>query len=151
MVEKETLAIFLIKARTKTYASGGGKVKPILEGSKQLEYSETSWLYRDIYNMGNGKFIGLETIYLKHKPVCSMSYYGNFQKMTEREVDKVLRKALTEKSNKVRLWHNVEYKFGNYVYTCEGSGNIDEFDGSERIEKNGETLYFFYYAGGLIG
>ena len=40
---------------------------------------------------------------------------------------------------------------GDYTYINEGSGNIDELDGSEKIEKNGETVFFFYYAGAFIG
>lgn len=151
MIDKNKLTEFLLKARTQTYAGDTGNVEPFLEGSKQLEYSAKGWLYRDIYNIGNGKFIGLETVYFKNKPVLSMSYYGNFEKMTEKEVDKILRKALRDKWDRVRLWNSVEYKIDEYIYINEGSGNINQFDGGERIEKNGELLYFFYYASGLIG
>src|SRR5690348_5162661 len=135
MIDKHKLIKFLLTARTKTYAGAGGKVTPLLTGSTQLEYSEANWLYRDIYNIGNGKFIGLETIYFENKPVWSMSYYGNFEKMTEEEADKILRKALQDKWDKVRLWNNVRYTVDNYKYTNEGSGSADEFNGSEKIEK----------------
>ena len=150
-MDKNKLTQFLLKARTKTYAGHSGRVKPLLVGSKQLEYKEDNWLYRDIFNIGNNKFAGLETIYFKNKPIWSMSYYGNFEKMTEDEADKILRKALTDKWDKVRIWNNVEYKIKDFVYINEGSGNIDEFEGSEIIEKNSETVFFFYYAGGFIG
>jgi len=150
-MDKGKLTQFLLKARTKTYAGHSGQVKPLLIGSKQLEYKEDNWLYRDIFNIGNNKFAGLETIYFNNKPVWSMSYYGNFEKMTEEESDNTLRKALIDKWDKVRLWNNVEYKIGDFIYTNEGSGTIDEVEGSERIEKNGKTVYFFYYAGGFIG
>jgi len=150
-MDKNKLTQFLLKARTKTYAGHSGRVKPLLVGSKQLEYKEDNWLYRDIFNIGNNKFAGLETIYFKNKPIWSMSYYGNFEKMTEDEADKILRKALTDKWDKVRIWNNVEYKIEDFVYINEGSGNIDEFEGSEIIEKNSETVFFFYYAGGFIG
>jgi len=128
-----------------------GKVKPLLEGARQLEHKEGNWLYRDIYNQGRGKFAGLETIYFEGKPVWSESYYGNFEKMTEEEVDKILRRALIDKASEVRIWNTVRYEMGDYLYFNEGSGNIDELEGSERIEKNGETVYFFYYAGGFVG
>ena len=150
-MDKKKLTKFLLKARTKTYAGHMGRVKPLLQGSKQLEYKDGNWLYRDIYNIGNNKFAGLETIYFKNKPIWSMSYYGNFEKMTEEESDNILRKALIDKWNKVRLWNNVEYKIGDFVYINEGSGTIDELEGSEKIEKNGETVFFFYYAGAYIG
>ena len=151
MLDKKELTEFLLKSRTKTYAGNTGKAKPILEGARQFEYSDGGWLYRDIYNQGNGKFAGLETIYFKAKPVWSESYYGNFEKMTEEEVDKVLRRALIDKAKEVRIWNTVRYEIGDYLYLNEGSGNIDEVEGSERIEKNGETVYFFYYAGGFVG
>ena len=77
-MDKNKLTQFLLKARTKTYAGHSGRVKPLLVGSKQLEYKEDNWLYRDIFNIGNNKFAGLETIYFKNKPIWSMSYYGNF-------------------------------------------------------------------------
>lgn len=42
---------FLIRAKKETYASQGddAAVFPILEGSRQLEYREGEYLYRDIY------------------------------------------------------------------------------------------------------
>lgn len=151
MLDKNKLTQFLLTARTKTYAGDAGKVVPFLKDSAQLEYIEDEWLYRDIFNQGNRKFIGLETIYFKDKPIWSMSYYGNYEKMTEKEADEILRKALVDKWETVRLWNNVTYKIGDFTYTNEGSGTIDELEGSEKIEKSGESVYFFYYAGAYIG
>src|SRR3989344_3908542 len=99
MLDKKELTDFLLKSRTKTYAGNSGKVKPLLEGARQFEYKNGNWLYRDIYNQGRGKFAGLETIYFGGKPVWSESYYGNFEKMTEEEVDKILRRALIDKAS----------------------------------------------------
>ena len=151
-MNKAKLQEFFIKARSKTYASGQGKVTPLLTGSYQYEYKEGKFLYRDIYNMGNGLFVGLETIYFEESPVLSVSYFGNFTKMSEEEVDKVLRKVLSEKADSVRLWNHVEWKSENFEYVCEGEvGSIDEFSGTEKLLKNGEQVYYFYYAGGFIG
>ena len=150
-MDKLRLVDFLISARSKTYAGDSGKVTPSFTGSHQLEYKEKDWFYRDVYNLGNRLFMGLETVYFQNKPVWSMSYYGNFQEMTEQEVDNILRKALTDKRDKARLWNNVEQKIHNYKYICNGSGHIDELSGTEKIFKDGKNLYFFYYAGGFIG
>lgn len=143
---------FFIKAREKTYASGDGKVEPLLPGSVQYEYKEGEFLYRDIYNIGNGVFMGLETVYYQEKPVLSMSYFGNFKALSEEEVDGILRKALTENSSKTRLWEDVSWKFENYEYSCktDSGGSIDEFSGSENILKNGDQVYYLYYAGGFL-
>ena len=151
MIDKDKLTTFLLSARKNTYAGNAGETKPFLPGSRQFEFTEGEFLYRDIFNIGNNKFAGLETIYHNNKPVWSMSYYGNFESLSEEEVDKVLRKALSEKWDKVRLWNDVEYTIDDYVYSNNGSGDIDEFDGSEKLEKNGKTVYYFYYASGFMG
>lgn len=153
MVDKKKLFNFLIEARSNTYAGNGGKVKPALPGSTQLEYKNKDLLYRDIYNMGNGIFMGLETIYSNGKPVWSMSYYGDFTKMTEEEIDKILRAALIKYKDKTRLWHDVEWKSGNFKYVCtpDFQGGIEQLAGAEEVYKGKERVYSFFYAGGLIG
>ena len=153
LVNKIRLQEFLLQARIKTYSSGGGKVKSAFPDMKQLEYQERDWLYRDIYNLGNGIFMGLETVYFKDAPILSISYFGNFSKVSEEEADKILRGALMEKWDEVRLWHNVKWEHVNYLYTCQAdtSGSIEEFSGTEEILKNNEKIYYFYYAGGFIG
>lgn len=146
------LTNFLLKSRTKTYASGGGKVKPAFKDAEQLEYKEGDWFYRDVYYTGNGIFMGLETIYFKNKAIWAMSYYGDFKKMTEKEVDSVLRQALLANWKKARTWQKVEWKKENYKYVCEPDfkGSIKEMGGSERIFKNNKEVYRFFYAGGML-
>ena len=149
---KKKLLQFLLKARTKTYAGGGGKVKPLLAGSKQLEYQEENWFYRDIYYTGKGIFMGLETVYKNDKPIWAMSYYGNFKKISEVELDRILRKALLENWQTTRIWKKVEWKKGDYKYICQPDfkGSIEEMAGIEKIYKQGKDIYTFVYAGGLI-
>ena len=153
MTTKEEVLQFLLKARTKTYAGGKGKVTPVFDGSTQLEYKEGDWFYRDLYYTGNGIFMGLEVVYLQQKPIWAMSYYGNFKKMTEEEIDKILRKALLENWQTTRTWKKVEWEKDDYKYVCEPDfeGSIEELAGTERIFKKGREVYTFYYAGGLIG
>jgi len=152
-MDKEKLLQFLLRARTKTYAGGGGKVLPLLSGSDQLEFKEDDWFYRDVYFTGNGIFMGLEVVYFQDNPVWSMCYYGNFRKLSEEEIDRVLRKALLENWQTARLWKHVEWESENYKYVCmpDYEGSIDEMAGSEKIFKEGQGVYFFYYAGGFIG
>lgn len=149
-MNKNDLTQFLLKARTKTYAGDSGNVEPAFKDSFQLEFKDRNWLYRDVYNNGNGIFVGLETVYFENKPVWSMSYFGNYKKLSEEEVDKVLRKSLIEKKDEARLWYEVYYKTGEYKYECEGYGGIEELGGTEKIYKSGEEVYYFYYAGGTV-
>jgi len=152
-MDKEKLAQFLFKARTKTYAGSSGKAKPAFSGSTQLEHREKEWFYRDVYYMGNGIFMGLEVVHYQDKPVWAMSYYGNFKKMSEEEIDKILRKALLENWQTARTWKYVEWVFKNYKYVCEPDfkGSVEEMAGVEKISKQGKEVYQFFYAGGLIG
>jgi hypothetical protein len=152
-MDKKNLLAFLIEARTHTYAGAGGKVTPAFPGSTQLEYKKDGWLYRDVYNLGNKIFMGLETIYFENKPAWSMCYYGNFKQITEKEADEILRNALIENKNKTRLWYTVMWKKNEYTYTCtpDDNGNIDELSGTEEIYNGKQKIYFLFYAGGFIG
>lgn len=152
-MDKKKLLQFLLKARTKTYAGSGSGVSPSLKGSKQLEYKEGAWLYRDVFYVGKGIFTGLEVVHYQNKPVWSMSYYGNFKKMTEEETDKILRGALVANWNTARIWKYVEWQKGDYEYICQPDfgTSIEGFGGGETISKKGKDVYSFFYAAGLIG
>ncbi|MCG2690268.1 DUF5680 domain-containing protein [Candidatus Parcubacteria bacterium] len=152
MVNKEKLLQFLLEARTKTYAGKGGKVKPVLSGSKQLEYQEGDWLYRDIYYNGPGIFMGLEAIYFKDKAVWSMSYSGDYQGMSENEIDKILRGALLANWENTRIWKLVKWEKDGYKYTCKPcfEGSIEKMAGLEQIFKNEKQVYQFFYGGGCL-
>ena len=147
---KHDIIEFLVKARTATYAGASGKSEPAFKQSFQLEYKDKDWFYRDVYNNGNGIFVGFETIYYKENVVWSMSYFGNYKKLSEEEVDKILRKSLVAKKDTTRLWNNVSFASGMYEYRCEGYGDINELGGTEKILKEGKEVYLFYYAGGVI-
>lgn len=151
-MNKANLEEFLIKARLATYASEGGKVKAVLDGSTQLEFADGDWLYRDVYYTGKNTFMGLDTVYYQRKPVFSNSYYGNWGEMTEEEIDKILRGALVANPES-RLYKKVTWEKDGFHYECqpdEFAGTIDEIGGHEFIGKDGEEIYRFYYAGSLL-
>lgn len=150
-MDKIELTDKILSSRTKTYAAGSGKVKPVFAGSYQLEYSQGDWFYRDVYYNGKGIFNGLETIYFKGDPVWSMSYFGDYSKMTEEQADTLLREALIDLWQETRMFKKVEKDFSNFHYVCDGQGSIDELNGTEEILVNNKRVYFFYYAGGYIG
>lgn len=149
-MNKAELTIFLFKARSKTYAGGEGRVEPAFRHSSQLEYTEGDWLYRDIYYTGKNTFVGLENIYYKDKPVFSMSYFGNWGEMTEEEIDVILRGALVA-NPETRAFKDVKWEKEGFVYECAAdTDSIDEIGGTEVISKDGEQVYYFYYAGSLL-
>lgn len=149
-MNKDDLTKFLLAARDKTFATDKGKAKPLLKGSRQNEYKEGEWFYRDIYYAGAGRFVGLETMYFRDAPVWSLSYFGNFAAMTEEETDRILRGVLIAKKNEMRMWTKVTWREGEFSYVCDGYGNIDELGGQEEIHKGRTRVYYFYYAGGVV-
>ena len=151
MTNAKDIEKFLIRARTNTYAGSGGKVEALLEDSKQLEYKEDLWMYRDVYFTGKHTFVGLETIYNNNKAVFSMSYYGNWGTMTEQEIDNILRNALIE-NHETRLYKNIEWKKDGFTYNCSPDLNegIEEIGGTETITREGEQVYVLYYAGSIL-
>jgi hypothetical protein len=150
-MKKDELEQFLLKARAKTYAAALGKSIPLLPGSVQYDYAGGDFSYRDCYYIGNGIFPGLETVFQNGKPIWSMSYFGDFSKMTEEQVDNMLRKPLMELWETTRIYNRVEKNYENFKYICEGSGSFDELKGTEEIYVGNEKVFFFYYAGGFIG
>lgn len=159
-MENKDLEKFLYKARAKTYAGGGGKVKPALSGSTQLEYKEGDWFYRDVYYTSKNTFMGMDTVYFKNKPVFCTSYYGNWGEMTEDEIDDILRGALLA-NPETRAYKKIEWYKDDYKYECTPdsfSKSINEIGGYESISKKlasngngeGDEIYHLYYAGSVL-
>jgi hypothetical protein len=150
-MNKAELEKFLLKSRTQTYAAAKGKSNSLLPGTVQYDYNDGDFSYRDVYYIGNGIFPGLETVFFQDKPVWSMSYFGDFSKMTEEQADQMLRPALMDLWETTRIYHKVEKDYDNFSYKCAGEGTIDELSGTEEIYTRNEKLYFFTYMGGFIG
>jgi hypothetical protein len=149
-MNNKDLENFLYTARAKTYAGDGGKVASVLAGSSQLEYAEDKWIYRDIYYTGKNNFTGLEAVYFEGKPVFSMCYYGNWGEMTENEIDDILRGALMF-NPETRSYKPVRWEKDGFVYDCSpDTDSFYEVSGSESISKNGEQIYYLYYAGSVL-
>ena len=74
---REQFVDFLLEAKRTTYAGQGDEatVAPLVPGSKQLEYRDGDYLYRDIY-FGMAYFVGQEVVFHRELAVWSMSYAG---------------------------------------------------------------------------
>lgn len=150
-MDKEALEVFLLEARTKAYVAGINKSEPLLPGSVQYEHKQGDYAYRDVYYIGNGVFPGLETVFLAGRPVWSMSYFGDFRNMTEEQTDTMLRVALADLWQTARTYRRVTKQYDSFRYVCEGTGTIDELNGTEELYVGTDRVFFFYYAGGFIG
>lgn len=149
------LARFLVEAKKHTYASQGdsASMKPLLSGTRQLEYSQGPFLYRDIY-VGESTFAGQEIVYESGKPVWTMSYAGYIPpgigaKDVEATV-KLLHIALMRVPLEEPFRGPRRADEGGYTYANRVQGTLDSFFGGETISRGGAKLYELHYGGGLV-
>jgi hypothetical protein len=149
------LAHFLCSAKAATYAAQGddASVTPVLPDSRQLEYRDGTFLYRDIY-VGIRRFVGQEVVYLNDRAVWSMSYAGGLAQGVSqgaaRPVYTFLRRALLTPSPEFPVRGPAELAAEGLHYACNCEGSLAWFQGSERITQDGALLYTLRFAGGLL-
>jgi hypothetical protein len=146
---------FLVAAKRATYAAQGdaASVTPVLVDSKQLEYRDSEFLYRDIY-FGVTNFVGQEVVYFASRAVWSMSYSGGLipgvEKSAIRPVYLFLRQALTAVPAHLPLRGPVLFEQEAMRYTFQCKDTIERFAGVEEIHRDNECLYRFHVAGGCF-
>ena len=152
----ENLYNFLIEAKKNTYANARVERKPSSRvGSNDYEYSNGGMVYHDTY-FGGTQFIGEEVVYdgNSDKPIWGMNYRGATldSELSEEAMDKALRPALMKVGEDDILPVRGPRQFVNedYEYTFEVEGNLEQFDGIERIRKDGTIVYELRCCGGII-
>jgi hypothetical protein len=153
---QEEFLRFLLEAKHHTYASQGdaATVQPFLPGSKQLEWQEGEWLYRDIY-FGMAYFVGQETVLFQQRPFWSMSYAGGtIPAITSSEeigtIYAFLRNAMRQITLE-RLYRGPEqWQQGEYGYTDRHWGDLSAFWGHEVITFQAKPVYELRYSGGFL-
>jgi hypothetical protein len=150
MIEK-----FLIEAKKQTYANENApKIDSSRLNSKDYEYKKGNMIYHDTY-FGGTNFIGEEVVYIDNQTYWAMNYYGTTldEALGEEAMDKALRPALMkvgEDTNIIPVRGPMEFINGEYRYTFEVNGNINCFNGTERVYKNDVKIYELRCTGGLI-
>lgn len=156
-VDLRALSRFLVCAKRETYAAQGDEasVPALLSGSKQLEFSDGRWHYRDVY-FGTRCFAGLEVVNLVRSPVWSMSYAGGIlpsgyaHRVAARLVYRFLRKALREVSEDSPFRGPRSLVENGYAYHNRWNGSIEAFSGEETISRGGVPIYRLRFAGGRL-
>ncbi|HZO75066.1 MAG TPA: DUF5680 domain-containing protein [Ktedonobacteraceae bacterium] len=156
MSQQEQFLHFLLEAKKHTYASQGDEatVQPLIPGSKQLEWYEGGWLYRDIY-FGMTYFVGQETVSFQQRPFWSMSYAGGIiAAITSPEEIRAIYNFLRGAMRQVTLEHPyrgpAKWQQGAYCYTDEHKGSLHAFWGHEIITFQAQPVYVLRYSGGLL-
>ncbi len=145
---------FLVLAKMQTYANENvEKVNSSRVGSKDYEFSHDNMIYHDTY-FGGTNFIGEEVVYISNKIYWGMNYYGVTldESMGEEAMDKALRPALMHvgEDGIIPVRGPREFINGEYKYTFEVLGDLDNFSGVESIYKNDKKIYELKCNGGLI-
>lgn len=149
------LAAFVRAAKLATYAASGdsASVAPLLPNTKQLEYSNGEFVYRDIY-AGMEFFVGQELVYQSGKAVWSMGYSGGVTvsatEAATTEIYRFLRNALVQVPEQLPLRGPASHSSGPLQYTCEVSGELDWFHGTEVISIAGSAVYELHFSGGTL-
>ncbi len=151
---------FLIEAKRNTYANGKAlRTNSLRPGSSDYHFEGNiggkKAIYHDTYFGGN-KFIGEEVVYVgSEKPIWGMNYYGYSLNDDEYEdaIKNALRPALMlvgNDKNVLPLRGPSKFVNGEYVYSFECGGTMDNFTGIEKIYKNNELIYELHCHGGII-
>ena len=153
-IDENALRKFLIIAKKNTYATGNKNASPERKDFDELEYKTGDFYYRDSY-YGFFHAPGQEIVRYKDEPVWNMSYNGGMRKGFEdvvfaKETYTFLKKVLgmVEEKNPYRGPAKVED--GDFLYTNEIEGNIEEFKGIEKIFFKGKEVFRQDYVGGLV-
>lgn len=155
-IEKTQLAKFLVEAKKRTYAAKGDEATmlPLLEDTKQLEYKQGNYTYRDIY-AGMTFFAGQEIVYEGNTVLWSMVYSGGIDKKIndETKILKIytfLRQCLNEVSENYPFRGPKKFVAGQLTYQNDIRGNLNSFDGVETIFLSGSLVYQLKYSGGVL-
>jgi Domain of unknown function (DUF5680) len=153
---REAFVDFLLRAKRYTYASQGDEatVTPLVFGTKQLEYRDGLFFYRDIY-VGMAYFVGQEIVSHQDHPVWSMSYAGGVvpaikDRAAIRAIYACLRLALRQGTVAQPYRGPAMVQEGSYVYTNQSEGTLEAFWGHERITDHAQPVYELHYSGGIL-
>ncbi len=133
------LARFLVSAKRACDAARGddASVPRLLSGSRQLEYGDDRWFYRDGC-FGARFFVGQEVVHHVGRPSGSMAYAGGLtgrrsSGVEERNAYWLLRAALRRVDETRPFRGPVLFPNDRLVYRCEVVGSLSRFRGSETI------------------
>jgi|SRR3989344_4354469 len=143
-------ARFLTEAKKNTYALQGERGEKILDdGTKELTYRKTPYVYRDRY-FGSKKFIGEEIVFRSGKPVWGMNYCGSIllKLVNHKEIYSFLKKVMYMVKEERPFRGPKKFTENNFLYKDTSIGNVRSFMGTEEIYLDGKKVYKLNYHGG---
>lgn len=144
---------FLLKAKLKTYATGGeGNERDLEDGAREMSYREGEFFYRD-RSFGFTPFVGEEVVWQNDRVVWAMNYYGMVtdESVPAGDIYHFLQKALQQVSAERPFRGPHEFREGDYLYQDTSEGDIAQFSGEETIFFQKTQVYLLTYHGGRVG
>ena len=150
----EELFNFLVEAKRHTIAADNDDCLVVGDTPNTLEYEyrQNDLIYSDIH-YGENKFIGQEIVYKNGVPLWGNNYYGLvLDESVRKDIDIVLKKAFKLVGDQLYMPIRGprELEDGPYKYTCDITGGLEFFSGTESIFKNGKRVYVLRLNGGKI-
>lgn len=147
----EELRSFLGEALEHASYGSSGVQSSEYDSADFLRYQRGWWAYEDSW-YGGQPFSGLAIVYYHQKACWTLAYRGKvFDAANKRRVLECLRPSLRAYDPTRPLrgpgFHMAEngLRYINYA-----SGDIDEFDGEEKIFDSNSVIYKMNYHGGLV-
>ncbi|MGD0834297.1 MAG: DUF5680 domain-containing protein [Candidatus Dormibacteria bacterium] len=146
----DELERFVVDAKARTYAAGGGSVPSAVPGEYEHGYERGPWRYRDRY-VGGADFCGQEVVWHRDVPVWAMVYYGAILRpdaVDAATTGRVIKAALTSLYAQGRFLGGWRMEVDGWRYDDVNSGDVSGFTGEESISLAGDVCYRLWYAGG---
>lgn len=150
-VDKKGLRQFLIASNKAGYAEGDSK-KWIKEddGSTTIPFEQGPWKSHDNF-FGGEPYGGRVVVFHEEKPTWLMVYYGWVVEGTDPDqIYKILRGALKQMPESAPFRGPRHYEEGNFVYTNNWEGDLEQYSGEEQITKGDKLVYKATYLGGEV-
>ena len=143
---------FLLKAKLKTYATGGeGNERDLEDGAREMSYREGEFFYRD-RSFGFNPFAGQEVVWQNDLVVWAMNYYGMVtdESVSPGDVYRFLQKAMQQIGAERPFRGPHEFHEGDYLYQDSSEGDLNDFSGEETIFFQKKLVYLLVYHGGKV-
>lgn len=144
---------FIIEAKAASYM--GGKAKeptPSRIAAHELNYERGPFRYLDAY-YGGTDFIGQEVVWENGEPIWAMNYYGRIldpERIDGERAGTIIKRALSALYLENRFLGGFSFQHPLGEYLDESVGDVESFQGVERILVEGRLAYRLDYHGGLV-
>lgn len=151
-MSKNDLKQFILEANQGGFAAGDEKTREKQDdGATTIKYERGEWKMVDNY-VGGEPYAGMTKIFFQDKVVWSMVYYGLVDNKVDgfKEVYGFLMKSLLKMPSDYPFRGPREFIEGEWKYTNKWEGEIEQFNGEEKIYLNNEMIFWTKYIGGVV-